>query len=41
MEDGFDIIQYQMKRLCNKVKSDTDLLPLVWTVDFNLGQVEN
>ena len=31
MEDGFHIIQYQVKRLCNKPESDTDLFPLFWT----------
>ena len=30
LKDGFDIIQYRAKRLCNKPESDTDLLPLFW-----------
>ena len=36
MEDSFYIIQYQVKRLCNKVKSQTDLLPLFWTSRLQL-----
>ena len=36
MEDGFDIIQYRVKRIRNKSKSDTDLLPLFWTSRLQL-----
>ena len=31
MEDGFDIIQYRVKSLCNKHESNTDLLSQFWT----------
>ena len=41
MEDGFDIIQYQVKRLCNKSESDTDFTLYFGQVDFNFRQVEN
>ena len=36
MEDGFDIIQYRVKRLYNKPKSNTELLPLFWTSRLQL-----
>ena len=36
MEDGFDIIQYRVKRLCNKPESNTDLLHLIWTSRLQL-----
>ena len=39
VEYSFDVIQYQVKRLCNKPEINTDLLPLFWTRDFNFGQV--
>ena len=49
MEDSFDIIQYQVKMLWHKPKSNTDLLPLLWTsrlkgdyLDFsNLTELKN
>ena len=41
MEYGFDITQNRVKRLCNKLESNTDLLPLFWTSrHINFGQVE-
>ena len=36
MEDSFDVIQYQVKRLSNKPESYNDLLPLFWTSRLQL-----
>ena len=41
LEDSFDIIQYQVKRLCNKPESNTDLLPLFWTSILQLQTSKN